>query len=217
MYHSCTNSEGASQGGQPSNIFYMIHRGGRRVSVYYSVLQCIAMSCSAEGFNTIQDNTIQYKCAAVCCSVLQWDAVCCSVLQCVAVGCSVLQWVAVCCSVLQCVAVCCSVLQCVAACCSVLQCVTIQYNTIQSCRTCRLYQIPHFATLPHTAHITIQCNPLQYTVIHSPLPITHCNTLQHTATHCNTLQHTATHCNTLQHTATHCIPLQYTVIHSPLT
>jgi len=49
--------------------------------------------------------------------------------------------------------------------------------------------------------------------------ITHCNTLQHTATHfkihsrvrhCpmavhyNTLQHTATHCNTLQHTATHC-------------
>jgi len=29
--------------------------------------------------------------------------------------------------------------------------------------------------------------------------MSHCNTLQHTAT-----QHTATHCNTLQHTATHC-------------
>ena len=26
--------------------------------------------------------------------------------------------------------------------------------------------------------------------------MTHCNTLQHTATHCNTLQNTATHCNT---------------------
>jgi hypothetical protein len=26
--------------------------------------------------------------------------------------------------------------------------------------------------------------------------MSHCNTLQHTATHCNTLQYTATHCNT---------------------
>jgi len=33
--------------------------------------------------------------------------------------------------------------------------------------------------------------------------MTHCNTLQHTATHCNALQHTATHCNTLQHTLQH--------------
>jgi len=64
--------------------------------------------------------------------------------------------------------------------------------------------------------------------------LSHCNTLQHTATHCNTLQHTATHCNntrtgplprlsrenvwnvyflfqptgTLQLTATHCNTLQ---------
>jgi len=41
-------------------------------------------------------------------------------------------------------------------------------------------------------------NTLQHTAI------SHCTTLQHTATHCNTLQHTATHCNTLHHTATHC-------------
>ena len=36
----------------------------------------------------------------------------------------------------------------------------------------------------------------------TPLPkwVSHCNTLQHTATHCNTLQH-ATHCNTLSHDA----------------
>jgi len=46
-----------------------------------------------------------------------------------------------------------------------------------------------------------------------PLPVTHCNTLQHTATHCNTLQHTATHCNTLQHTATHYNTLQHTAPH----
>jgi len=32
--------------------------------------------------------------------------------------------------------------------------------------------------------------------------ITHCNTLQRTATHY--MQHTASHCNTLQHTAPHC-------------
>jgi len=41
--------------------------------------------------------------------------------------------------------------------------------------------------------------------------ITYCAQWQHTATHvthCNTLQHTATHCNTLQHTATHCSTLQ---------
>jgi len=71
--------------------------------------------------------------------------------------------------------------------------------------------------------------------------LTHCNTLQHTATHCNTwpiLQDTATHCNTgksccrcyawtwmvsfgvlqahcntLQHTATHCNTLQHTATH----
>ena len=36
------------------------------------------------------------------------------------------------------------------------------------------------------------------------LRLSHCNTLQHTATHCHTLPHTATHCQTLQHTATHC-------------
>ena len=54
--------------------------------------------------------------------------------------------------------------------------------------------------------------------------LTHCNTLQHTATQCNTMQHTATHCihrrrtalrqmthcNTLQYSATHCNTLQRT-------
>jgi len=69
--------------------------------------------------------------------------------------------------------------------------------------------------------------------------VTHCNTLQHTATHRNmpqhtariapvwheyfmtgtnhsrhtTLQHTATRCNTLQHAATHCNTLQHTATH----
>jgi len=43
--------------------------------------------------------------------------------------------------------------------------------------------------------------------------MTHCDTLQHTATHCSTLQHTAAHCNTLQHTATHCNTLQHTATH----
>ena len=41
--------------------------------------------------------------------------------------------------------------------------------------------------------------------------LTHCSTLQHTATHTtapsNILQHTAAHCSTLRHTASHCITL----------
>ena len=32
--------------------------------------------------------------------------------------------------------------------------------------------------------------------------LSHCNTLQHTATYYDTLRHTSTHCNTLQHTTT---------------
>jgi len=44
--------------------------------------------------------------------------------------------------------------------------------------------------------------------------ITHCNTLQHTATYCQTLQHTAKHCNTMQHTAAHCSTRQHSATQS---
>jgi len=73
-------------------------------------------------------------CAAICCSVLQYDAVCCSVTHCVAAvyfsefefveadvtrsSRAARNCVAVCCSVLQYVAVYCSVAHCVAAVCS---------------------------------------------------------------------------------------------------
>ena len=53
--------------------------------------------------------SLQRRCGAV------W----CSVVQCVAVWCSVMQCIAVCCNALQCGAVWCSVLQCIAVCCSV--------------------------------------------------------------------------------------------------
>jgi len=51
-----------------------------------------------------------------------------------------------------------------------------------------------------------------------PSNISHCNTLQHTATHCNTLQHAATHCNTLQYTscpthAIHASKAERTIVH----
>jgi len=59
------------------------------------------------------------------------------------------------------------------ACCSVWQCVALY---------CRSHKQVHFQVYLHTS------------------PVTHCNTLQHTATHC----HTATHSNTLQYTATRC-------------
>jgi len=84
-------------------------------------------------------------------------------------------------------------------CINVLQHTTIQCNTVQ--HTCN-------------THCNTSCNALQRTVTTKPpgnhtlsrgyegrdlqhTHITHCNTLQHTATHCNTLQHTV--CTTLQH------------------
>ena len=91
----------------------------------------------------------------------------------------------------------------------------------------------HCSKLPHTA---THCNTMQQTLTHCSLGqtersrllflffrqstfdifeptvanVTHCNTLQRTATHCNALQHTAIHCITLQHTATLCNALQHT-------
>jgi len=76
-----------------------------------------------------------------------------------------------------------------------------------------LFGVSHCNTLQHTA---THCSTLQHTATHcSTLQHTaaHCSTLQHTAVHCNTLQHTAAHCSTLQHTATHCNTLQHTAAH----
>jgi len=78
-------------------------------AVCCSVLQCVAVWCSASSDRSYEDD--------YACSVLQCVAVCCSVLQCVAVCCSVLQCIYG--QVLQrrlqmqCVVVCCSALQCI--------------------------------------------------------------------------------------------------------
>ena len=64
-------------------------------AVCRSVLQCVAVCCSAL--------KSEMSCSAMASSR---QDLCCSVLQCVAVCCSVLQCVAVCCSALRCVAVC---------------------------------------------------------------------------------------------------------------
>jgi len=48
-----------------------------------SVVQCVAVSCSALRAR-IRVLCSVLQCVAVCCSVLQCAAVCCSVLQCVA-------------------------------------------------------------------------------------------------------------------------------------
>jgi len=98
-------------------------------------------------------------------------------------------------------------------------------------------------------HLASHCNTLQHTAtqefyasadrrmrrsgyaISLHFTVTHCNTMQHTATHCNTLQYTAAHCNAgnmcvssifacpaaatpshgsaLQHLTTHCNTLQH--------
>ena len=66
------------------------------------------------------------------------------------------------------------------------------------------HTISHCNTLQRTA---THCIALQHTPAGGTDAIIHCvhsSLLQRTAMHCNALQRTATHCNTLQHTATHC-------------
>jgi len=94
------------------------------------VLQCVAVCCSVLQCvaSVFRESSSVLQCIAVRCSALQCVAVCCSVLQCVArvfrESNSVLQCVAVRCKCLsrikQCVAVRCSVLQCVAVRCKCL-------------------------------------------------------------------------------------------------
>jgi len=56
-----------------------------------TVLQCVAVCCSASQFVAVRRSVLQY--VAVCCSVLQCVAVCCSVLyMCPAVGHSTAHW-----------------------------------------------------------------------------------------------------------------------------
>ena len=90
----------------------------QRVAVYCSVLQEL---CT--GLLTVYCSVLQ--CVAVCCSVLQCLAVSYSVLQCLAAYYSVLQYVVAADAggtqlLDECAAVCCSVLQCDAVCYSVL-------------------------------------------------------------------------------------------------
>jgi len=87
------------------------------VTVYHSVLQCVATHCS-QAHRSVY--TARLTCVAGMCSVLQCVAVCCSVLQCVAVCCSVCAYPLGCANVYLCVAVHWRVLQCVVGCCSVL-------------------------------------------------------------------------------------------------
>ena len=112
------------------------------VTVWYSMMQCVAVRCSALQrvavcfgmfwYVTVRCSALHsttYTILLLVLPILQCVAVCCNVLQCVAVCCTVLHtpyFYLYCpsCSVLQCVAVCCNVLQCVAVCCSVLQSTT---------------------------------------------------------------------------------------------
>ena len=60
-----------------------------RYALFLEEVQYVAVRCCV-----LQIYSTSWRCAAVCCSVLQCVALCCSVLQCVAVCCSVLQCVA---------------------------------------------------------------------------------------------------------------------------
>ena len=79
---------------------------------------------------------------------------------------------------------------------------------------CVYFSLQHTATHCNTwVGMSMFCVCVYSSMFVSISHISHCNTLQHTATHCNTLQNTATHCNTLQHTATHGNTLQHTATH----
>jgi len=117
------------------------------VTVFCSVLQCIAACCTL---------ALEW-CRFLCCCVLQSVVVCCTAVHCVAACCYMLQLVAACCNVVQIISshdtlankhptgarlrnsnqqrlvrvscsvlqygvMCCSMLQSVAMCCNVLQC-----------------------------------------------------------------------------------------------
>ena len=86
------------------------------VTVFVTVLQCVAVCCSVlwqrnivhyVAISTIWSLSCRHFLVVNC--VLQRVTACCIVLHCVAVCCSVLQRVAACCSVLYHVALCCSV------------------------------------------------------------------------------------------------------------
>ena len=89
-----------------------------------------------------------------------------------------------------------------------------------------------YSTLHHSATLSYSQVIESWARVVCTVMVTHCNTMQHTATQCstkqqtsrrdmgslssemcitlsNTLQHTATHCNTLQHSATLCNTLQH--------
>jgi len=181
-----------------------------------SVLQCAAISSVCSQLHLLyflwyhSVNRSVLQCVAVCCSALQCVAVCFSVLQCVAVCCSVLQCVAVCCSVhvdiaaqstrhyiycipvLQCVAVCCSVLQCVAAqstshymCCSVLQCVAVCCSTVypplynKYSANCRNISLSHtFFSSSHYPAKLSKCSALPH-LLHTFTAYNNCKAAMH--------------------------------------
>jgi len=175
------------------------------VAVCCSVLQCAAVCCSILQCVDVQyvavrrpGDKMQRELA-----LLQCVAVCYSVLQCIAVCCCVLPCAAVCCSVLQCVAVYCNALQCVAMCCSVslwrkdTKRTSVQHTLQQKLQHTHAM---HCSLPQHTCsggssltHDRSRCNTHRNT---------HCN--KHCNTHCDAnTQCAVTHCNTLQHTATH--------------
>jgi len=153
-----------------------------------SMLQCIAMCCSACYGHIAFCFTVSLR-RAVCCSV----AVSCSVLQsaavrvvdilhCVLQRVCIARYVAVFCMVA--VAVCCSVLQGIAGCWSVRQFVEGIDQHLE-----HLHHLSLQITLQHPVcpcHTATRCNTLQHTAALS-MPTTQYNTLQY----CNTLQHTA--------------------------
>ena len=199
------------------------------VAVCCSVLQCVAVCCSAFPFTaTTNVSPVSVRCSvlkrvAACCSVLQWALfhiryqrvfrMCCSMLQRVAACRNVAQVgrvevkgiLPVCKDVTYVLINMCShqhvrCLRVFRMCCSVLQCVAVCCSVLQ-CVVRRTHQHP---LLGCSQTVNGSTQKLQHTA-------THCNTLQHTATHCNIFS-PHKYCNTLQHThhaATHLKRLQH--------
>ena len=94
------------------------------VAACFSVLQCVAVCCSALT-RTIPDSTVS--------SFFHEHVPACFQHRCIAIGCSVFQCVAVC--------GCCSVLQCVAECCDLPSPSGVFDGTVAPVRTILLFEL----------------------------------------------------------------------------
>jgi len=189
----------------------MQHNAIHRYTLQHTTTHCNTLQYIATHCNTLQHTCNTLRLTATHCNTLLHTATHCNTLQYTATHCNTLQHTAL--IKMECVSV-----WCVGG----GECTQVHlgswYPDVSSSSWHAHDLLQHIATHCNTLQHNVKlwsvrvggCGRahwscyIQMTRRVRNIRMTHCNTLQRTATHCNALQHTATHCNTLQHTATHC-------------